>query len=262
MKVYVYSLGSSQSNMKKIQIIKEELLKIYKSIVMTSYDEFINIDLSSVEVLMFSGGDGVFNNIINKCVGYSHIVFGYIPLGTANDIAHNMGISNYKMALDVIRKGVIKKYDLISVNERYFFYALSVGCLSAVSTSSHKISKKVFHKVVYKFRGIRYMFRPKSEIIIEVNGNKMHQRLKVLLVVRSKYLGGVKINDEITNNLKVICVRSIFNLFQIFVLKKYKAITTKELYVYSQCKWCCDGEGLKEDSAVIKISDQSIKMYS
>ncbi len=57
------------------------------------------------DALIFSGGDGTFNLVLGG-VGERKVDLGYLPSGTANDVARSLGIpKNVKKALKVILGG-------------------------------------------------------------------------------------------------------------------------------------------------------------
>lgn len=261
MNLYVYSLKSSHANQKKHLYIIEKLKEVFKNLVIVNYDQLETIDLTIVKYLIFSGGDGIFHNIINECQGYD-IVFGYIPLGTANDMANNLGIKKIEDALQIISNGKTKNIPLIEINDKFFMYALSVGNMSKVSLKTPKLSKKALSKTVYKIRGIRYFFSKKTLIKVEVNGKIIEKKMKVLIVVHSMFLGGVRIDNKINEDLKIIMINSLFDLIKMFIFKKIKGISTKSLKIISDGIWCFDGEYLETTEGLIKISENKICILS
>lgn len=66
-------------------------------------------------VIIIVGGDGTVNEVINGIHDFSKITFGYIPIGSANDLAKGLGID--KEAPEVILNRILK-------NESPFFMDL------------------------------------------------------------------------------------------------------------------------------------------
>ena len=260
--LYIYSTKSRKANIKTINKILSVLKVKYPDIVTCSYDEISKIKKDDVEMLFFSGGDGTFNNVINIFRDYlDKVTFGYIPTGTANDIAKNHDIRSLNEALNVINDGYVRKEELIQVNDHLFDYALSVGEMSRVSIDASKKKKKRYGKIIYKINGIRYLFKKRKEIVI--NGQK--EKLKALIVLRSLYLGGVKIGKSIDNKLHVYRLKNIIDVISLFIFNRFHKIKGEEcneIMVESNSVWCVDGEQITITKGLIKVSDKKIKMLS
>ena len=260
--VYIYSIYSSRSNSEVINKIRKTLQSKYQDITEISYDEMDSINKEEVTHVFFSGGDGTFNKIVNSFKDYlDKVIFGYIPTGTANDIARNHGIKKINDALDIIKEGVIKEENLLELNDELFIYAMSVGEMSQVSISSNKSLKKKFGKLVYKIKGIRYLFKKRK--IITVNGKDM--KLKVLIVLRSLYLGGVKIGKSIDDKIHMFYLRNIFDVISLFIFNRFqkvKGIVVDEVHIKSDSVWCVDGEKIEIEEGSIRVSNKKIKMLS
>ena len=260
--VYIYSIYSSHSNFEVIEKIKEALKSKYKDITEIAYDDMDSIKKEEVTHVFFSGGDGTFNKIVNSFKDYlDKIIFGYIPTGTANDIGRNHGIKKINDALDIIENGVVKEENLLELNDELFIYAMSVGEMSQVSISSNKSLKKKFGKLIYKINGIRYLFKKRK--VITVNGKDI--RLKVLIVLRSLYLGGVKIGKSIDDKIHMYYIRNIFDVISLFIFNRFykvKGEVVDEVEIKSDSLWCVDGEKIDIDEGKIRISNKKIKMLS
>lgn len=260
--LYVYSTKSKNSTLKRIKKIEEELTKIYGDITSVSYDDLSKINKDEISTLIFSGGDGFFNRIVNDFVLYlDKITFGFIPLGTANDISHNHGIKNAKESLDVIKCGKVEEETILKINDKYLIYALSVGEMSKVSIGTSRNKKRRYGKLIYKIRGIRYLFAKKKEIII--NGKK--EKLKVLIALKSKYLGGVKIANNYDDYLHLYKIRNIFDIISLFIFGRFHK---KELERFASVEiesnsiWCIDGEELDTTKGILEYSNKKIKLLS
>ena len=260
--LYIYSTKSRKASIKTIDKISLALREKYPNLEVCSYDEIDRVKKEDVEMLFFSGGDGTFHNVINIFKEYlDKITFGYIPTGTANDIAKNHDIKSLDEALKIINEGYVKEENLIQVNDNLFDYALSVGEMSRVSIDASKKNKKRYGKLIYKIRGIKYLFKKRKEII--VNGKK--DKLKALIILRSIYLGGVKIGKSVDNMLHVYRIRSIIDVISLFVFNRFHKIKGEEyteITVESDSIWCVDGEEIEISKGLIKVSDKKIKMLS
>lgn len=260
--VYICSKYSRSGNEKNINYIDQKLQEIYPDIVSCYLDEIDKIEKDKVEKVIFNGGDGVFHQVINHFKDYlSQITFGYIPTGTANDIGKTLGIKSIDDGLAIIKEGIEKEEGIIEINDDIAVYAISVGEMSRVSIGTLGRSKKHFGKLIYKIKGIRYLFSKKKEI--RINGEL--KKIKVAIIVKSKYLGGVKIGKSIDDNIHLFLIKNIFDVINLFVFNRFhkiKGIICNDLEIESDSIWCVDGE--KADYTMVRItkSDKKIKMLS
>ena len=68
------------------------------------------------DAIVFSGGDGSFNRVLQG-IGNSGVHLGYLPAGTANDVAKSLCIpKNIKRALKIVTDGCVKNLDCMLVN--------------------------------------------------------------------------------------------------------------------------------------------------
>jgi len=86
-----------------------------------------------------AGGDSTYNEVANGIVqaageGDVETVFGILPMGTANDLADNLGVpKDLSQAAEVIAAGQSRPLDVCKVNDRYFVNNSAVGLETAVS---------------------------------------------------------------------------------------------------------------------------------
>ena len=89
--------------------------------------------------IIAAGGDSTYNEVANGIVqaageGPVDTHFGIIPMGTANDLADNLGIpKDINQAAEIIAAGQTRPLDVCKVNERYFINNSAVGLETAVS---------------------------------------------------------------------------------------------------------------------------------
>lgn len=97
--------------------------------------------------IIAAGGDSTYNEIVNgivKAAGQSPIEtrFGILPMGTANDLADNLGIpTNLNEAAKVIADGHHRRIDVCQVNERCFLNNSAVGLETAVSVQQTQMKR-------------------------------------------------------------------------------------------------------------------------
>ena len=258
MKIFVYGKISSNANKKNNNYIIKKIKEIYIDILIVDYDEFDLYDLSNVELIIISGGDGIIHHVINKCKEYlDKIVFSFIPTGTANDFCNNIGIKKINESIEVIKNNQIIEKEIIEINGVLCLYAMSVGEMSNVAIKSSKTIKNWFHKLVYKLKGIRYFFSKKTKVKIINNQDIEILKVKALIITNSKYLGGVKISKSYNNHYRIIVVRNIFGRF-----KKDKKYLEDKFIINNNSKCCIDGEKYIIEKMIIREENKKIRLLS
>ncbi len=94
--------------------------------------------------IIAAGGDSTYNDVANGILqaprGESLPRFGIMPMGTANDLADNLGISKdlYQSA-KIIAQGYIQNIDVLQVNERYFLNNSGLGIEPVITIIQSKM---------------------------------------------------------------------------------------------------------------------------
>ena len=96
--------------------------------------------------LIIAGGDGSVGEVVNGAARSWNeksafpVTLGILPLGTANDLADNIGIPrDLASAAKVISNGKTRRVDLGKCNERYFLNNSGAGLEPYVTTKQEKI---------------------------------------------------------------------------------------------------------------------------
>src|SRR5688500_7951214 len=77
--------------------------------------------------LVAVGGDGTVT-MLAKEVMNTPVALGILPAGSANGMAKELGIpENIKLALDIAVAGILKKVDLIRINDEYCLHLSDIG---------------------------------------------------------------------------------------------------------------------------------------
>src|SRR5690554_6493319 len=140
--IFLYNPASGKGKIKKrLNYIKNTLSKKFDYIEVyetksaeDTYQKSIAV-CGNYDALIFAGGDGTFNDIVCGVASQPiRPVLGYIPSGTANDIAKNLKISrNIKKALKVIVAGETVFHDVGKINDKFFIYVAALGTFSSIS---------------------------------------------------------------------------------------------------------------------------------
>jgi len=102
--------------------------------------------LEGYDTIIAAGGDGTIGEVINGIMSVEKQGklpnFGIMPLGTANDLAANLGISDeLTQAAKTIAAGKTKKLDIGEVNGRYFINNSGLGLEPYTTVLQEKMTK-------------------------------------------------------------------------------------------------------------------------
>ena len=90
------------------------------------------------EIIIAAGGDGTVNAVANGLAG-TGLPLGILPLGTANDLAREVGIPrDLRAAARLLVHGIARPTDLVSVNGHSF---CTVGGIALVSRSALAVTR-------------------------------------------------------------------------------------------------------------------------
>ncbi len=156
---------------------------------------FLDID-DTYEHLLLAGGDGTIDIIINTMKRLNiDLPVGILPVGTANDFAHSLGLSfDIKQALENIINSQPKAFDIGKINDKYFINVASSGMFTDVSQKINPDFKNYMGKVAYYITGIEqalhlraFNIKVKSEEV-EYKGN-----MYLMLVFNGKTAGNLNL---------------------------------------------------------------------
>jgi diacylglycerol kinase (ATP) len=147
--------------------------------------------------IIAAGGDSTFNEVINGVVkateGYKvETRFGILPMGTANDLADNLGISkNLTEAAEIIAAGNTRPIDVCQVNDRYFINNSGVGLETTVTViqMGMKRVQGIFRYLLATLVAIKR--NPNWTMDIEWDGGEYHGPAKLISVGNNPRTGGI-----------------------------------------------------------------------
>lgn len=151
------------------------------------------------------GGDGTLNETINGLAeAHKAINLGFIPLGTANDLARALKIPlDPRKAIDLLPNARTVAIDLGKINNKYFINIIAAGALPKACEEVSAEDKTRFGILAYFIKGIQahadqhvYTFK------IESDGGCFTQKSSLLAAVLTNSIGsfetampGAKVND-------------------------------------------------------------------
>jgi len=173
------------------------------------------------------GGDGTLMETINGLIDYNGNV-GIIPIGSGNDFAKTLGITeDIEAALKIIEAGHTKEIYSAWVNDQRFLNVVGIGIDALIIDYKDK-SKILKGKLNYLAATIKGIFRYKgTELVINIDGIE-YKRIPLFIAIgNGKYIGnGMKITPtaDLTSELFEVCMiknlkkrtllRNITNLYK------------------------------------------------
>ena len=138
---------------------KYETVDVYASRAPGDFTAKIREIAGDYDCVVFSGGDGTFNEILQGIGGMEQPpLLGYLPGGTVNDVAHSLGISrnSLRRALKVILDGRCERLDCMLVNDaHYAMYSVSAGAFTSASYTTPQKTKRSLGAMAYGLEGMR-----------------------------------------------------------------------------------------------------------
>lgn len=202
--LFLYNPNSGKGVVKrKLGYIRKRLSEAYTvDMVATEsaqdLEEKVRAGADKYDVIVFSGGDGTFNNVLQG-LGEKRVRLGYLPAGTANDVARSLGIPrSVRGALNVILKGHTERLDCMRVNQtRYAMYVAAAGTLTSVTYETPQRNKKFLGWFAYFFRGVRKNLKLEVFPVFGTCGGKYFETHGVLVfVMNGRSVAGFPVNKD------------------------------------------------------------------
>lgn len=177
--------------------------------------------------IIVCGGDGTLSGTVRGVMenpNRDKIRIGYIPSGTANDVASTLEIpkSMAAGALYVVRN-TAKPHDIGIFNGTPFVYTASFGTFTRVSYETSQEAKNMFGTLAYLLNGAQELLHVKGyDVRVEYDGKVMEKKdITFCAVLNSHYLGGglirmptdfVRLDDGKLELLMISRPKNIFDL--------------------------------------------------
>lgn len=161
--LFLYNPNSGRGKIaRKLSLIEKTLKKKYSEVdirITTSaldLEEQARRGATEYDAIVFSGGDGTINNVLSAVEG-SDVQLGYLPAGTANDVARSLGIPrNVRGALKIITKGRSERLDCMRINDaHYAMYIAAAGAFTSVTYETPQSTKRALGWLAYAVQGLR-----------------------------------------------------------------------------------------------------------
>lgn len=147
------------------------------------------------DLVIVCGGDGTLNSAA-RGVLETGLPMGILPMGTANDLARTLEISdNLLLAADVIIAGRTRRVDLGEVNKHPFFNVASIGLSADLANGLTREAKRRWGKLGYALAALKVLARAKpfKATIISARGEEKVKSLQIAVGNGRHYGGGTVI---------------------------------------------------------------------
>ena len=146
-------------------------------------------DADAFDTVVAAGGDGTINEVVNGLVGRA-LPLGLIPLGTANVLAHEVGIGpDPRRAAEVILGGKRQPIALANANGHYCCLMASAGYDARAITRVRPALKRLSGEGAYYVAGFEEMLAGTKRLLtVEVDG-ELHEAASVV-VANGRLYGG------------------------------------------------------------------------
>jgi diacylglycerol kinase (ATP) len=149
-----------------------------------------------VDHLFVGGGDGTLNEVLNGVAsvpgGLAAVTFGLVPLGTGNDFARALGLSeDVEAAIAQLFDGPPAAVDVGRLNDRYFVNVSAGGFIADVSDAVTPQLKTIAGKFAYLLGGaqVALTYEP-VQATVRVSGTIESRLLHTFAVCNSRLVGG------------------------------------------------------------------------
>ena len=150
------------------------------------------------DLVIVCGGDGTLNSAARGVLA-TGLPMGILPMGTANDLARTLEISeNLLSAADVIIAGRTRRVDLGEVNRHPFFNVASIGLSADLANGLTREAKRRWGKLGYALAALKVLARarPFKATIISARGEEKVKTLQIAVGNGRHYGGGTVIEEN------------------------------------------------------------------
>lgn len=236
------------------------------------------------DAIVFSGGDGTFNNVLQG-IGEKDVQLGYLPTGTANDVARSLGIpKRIKGALGVILNGRSDRVDCMRINgERYAMYVAAAGAFTSVTYETPQNKKRKYGWAAYAAEGLRrgMGFQP-FPVKIDCGGSGTETDCVLLLVMNGRSVAGFPVNRRASmqdGKLEIALVQrhrkkrgkisSLFAIAHLFLFSyrvrrkriSYLEGEGAEIHTDESVVWDFDGEKGVTGNVKIEVLSRRVRIF-
>lgn len=204
-----------KKNNKEFQVLETRGQGDDKERVAKATDEY------APDVVVAVGGDGTFN-MVATALYKKNVLFGIVPLGSANGLATELNIEeDIMLATELLFSGIEKKVDAIIINEKHICLHLSdIGLNAKVVKRFEENKQRGMLGYVRQFIREIKSTQPK-EFKFFINGSEFTKSAHMVVIANaSKYGTGAIVNPvgKLDDGKFEICIVKPFPFYALFTL--------------------------------------------
>ena len=285
------SAGTGKAGLNTWLIIKKIAEKGYEPIVypIIPGTELISERILSayegeIDLVLCSGGDGTLNHVVQGIMGLrTKPRLAYLPAGSTNDFARTLGIpSEFEKALDMATQDRTFRYDVGTLNGRYFNYVAAFGAFSAVSYATDQQMKNILGYAAYIVSAVSELYenmRYSRHIRIESDDFVLEDDYIFGAVCNSAYVAGFTIFKDMDvrlddGKMEILLIKTpktaadlqgILNAVQRGIpddpFITFKHISNVRFLSDEEIAWTVDGEyGGSYKDTEIRVAQQAVSI--
>lgn len=187
-----------------------------------NFPEIIRRFADNVDLTILGGGDGTIRSCL-RSVRETNSVLGVLPLGTANNLARNLGIpTSLEEACTVLHHGAIGTIDLATVNDRLFLNVAGMGLSTQINLKIAAGLKRKWGVAGYVIAALKRL-RDATQFTAEIECDGQTQRVRTLQVTicNGRHFGaGLTIHPEaqIDDERLDLCAFHVSHWWQPFIM--------------------------------------------
>lgn len=189
--------GAAQASEAKAELEKRGFEVIAPDTSSGDYTRIIKSHKDQVDMVVAGGGDGTIRLCLEGIL-QTKLKLGILPLGTANNLARNLGIPlDLKAACDIIAKENPVAVDVAYVNDIPFFNVAGLGLSVRINKDLPRDLKKRFGVFAYVFLAIQYLRRARPfSAEIKCDNKVLKVKTMQITVCNGRHYGAGLVIDE------------------------------------------------------------------
>lgn len=147
--------------------------------------------------VIIGGGDGTISSVVDH-FAYDEVVFGVLPLGTANSFARTLGIPlDLAGAIDVLLQGKVADVDLGRIDGDYFANGASIGLPAAVGRATPPGLKRWLGRAGYAVVAVNELLHHEPfRCSVTMDGETRTVEALDVRIANGAYQGGVLVAGD------------------------------------------------------------------
>lgn len=155
-----------------------------------------NATKEGFDTVICLGGDGTVSETVHGILqADDKPIFGFIPMGTVNDLGRALGYNmNVEKAIEDFKEASLDKLDVGKVNDQVFVNVIALGPIAEEVTATNSDDKNKFGVLAYVRDGIKAFFTDKGyEIrVTSSDGTETDIKTNLLFIGLTNSIGGVE----------------------------------------------------------------------